>query len=251
MDQNILTFNIDSEIYLKGRPKYPNELYESIVQNCMYTEIAWDCGCGNGQVSIDLVNHFKYIEATDINEKQIENSFQDKNIRYTLQESENTNFIDEQFDLVCAAQCIHWFDLQKYFKEVKRVLKPQGIFACWGYSFFSINNEIDKIVEDNLLHPINQYWSERNRILHNHYNEIEFPFAKVDLPNIQMNMIWNVDELLCYLSTWSAVKLYNEQHNSSIIRNLKEQLKNIWNDTDKQEEKWTSLYIWEKIKNIA
>jgi ubiquinone/menaquinone biosynthesis C-methylase UbiE len=34
-----------------------------------------NCGCGNGQVSIDLISIFNKIEASDINENQLLNSY--------------------------------------------------------------------------------------------------------------------------------------------------------------------------------
>lgn len=73
-NDNVLTFNINSKGYLKNRPRYPLKLYKSIFENCSEYNIAWDCGCGNGQVSIDLVSKFNRIEASDINEEQIINS---------------------------------------------------------------------------------------------------------------------------------------------------------------------------------
>ena len=65
-NDNILSFNINSNEYFKNRPRYPSELYKSIFDNCSEFNIAWDCGCGNGQVSIDLVSKFNKIEASDI-----------------------------------------------------------------------------------------------------------------------------------------------------------------------------------------
>jgi hypothetical protein len=85
-NDNILTFNINSSGYFKNRPRYPLELYKSIFENCSEYNIAWDCGCGNGQVSIDLVSKFNKIEASDINENQISNSYEHDKIHYTIQE---------------------------------------------------------------------------------------------------------------------------------------------------------------------
>ncbi|MCP4490067.1 MAG: class I SAM-dependent methyltransferase, partial [Gammaproteobacteria bacterium] len=36
-----------------------------------------------------------------------------------------------EFSLITVAQALHWFNIDFFFKEVKRVLKPGGILAVW------------------------------------------------------------------------------------------------------------------------
>jgi SAM-dependent methyltransferase len=33
-------------------------------------------------------------------------------------------------DLIVVAQALHWFDLQRFYKEVRRVLKNNGVLAA-------------------------------------------------------------------------------------------------------------------------
>lgn len=55
MDPNAQTFNSQSDRYQSARPRYPQELFEVLKAQCSAHQKAWDCGCGNGQVAIDLV----------------------------------------------------------------------------------------------------------------------------------------------------------------------------------------------------
>lgn len=231
-NSNVLTFNVNSDGYFKNRPRYPLELYRFIFDNCTEYKLAWDCGCGNGQVSIDLVPKFNKIEASDINENQISNSYKHDKIHYSIQNAEAPNFPDNHFDLVCTAQCLHWFDLDKFFRHAKIMLKPNGVFACWGYGFFHINDNMDESIDKLLLSRIDSFWAPGNRIVQNGYKNIEFPFIKISIPEIKMNIVWNINQLADYLNTWSAVKLYNTKYKADIIDEIKPEITNIMKDTE-------------------
>lgn len=233
MNKNVSTFNLRSDEYLRNRPLYPQALYQILFANCREFNVAWDSGCGNGQVAIDLASRFNSIEASDINENQISNSYKHHKIHYSLQKSEKTTFPNNYFDLVCAAQCLHWFDLEAYFQEVKRVLKRGGLFSCWGYGFFKINEKIDAILKEKLFLKIDPFWAPGNRIVQNGYKDVEFPFDKISVPEIEMIMEWNIEQLLCYLNTWSAVKLYNDEYKTDIVNDVRPYLDKCFSDTEK------------------
>jgi len=231
-NDNILSFNINSNEYFKNRPRYPSELYKSIFDNCSEFNIAWDCGCGNGQVSIDLVSKFNKIEASDINENQLLNSYKHDKIHYTIQNAESPDFPEDYFDLICTAQCLHWFNLDVFFRHSKRMLKNNGVFACWGYGFFHINDKIDELINKLLLTEIDPFWASQNRIVQNRYENVEFPFIRIKTPKIEMNIEWNYKQLLDYLNTWSAVKLYNDKFHTDIIDEIKPIIIKTMRDTE-------------------
>lgn len=161
MDQNVAAFNKRSLEYEFARPVYPKEVFDFLSNRCPNKKRAWDCACGTGQVSKSLINYFSKISATDINENQIKSTTKHKTIEFSVQKSESTNFPSEYFDLICVAQALHWFDINDYFQEVNRLLKQDGIFACLGYGFFKIEDEIDIIIKKTILKPLNSYWSKK------------------------------------------------------------------------------------------
>lgn len=216
MDRNIKTFNKESLKYSLSRPTYPKEIYDFLSQQLADHDSAWDCACGTGQIASSLINYFSIVYASDINSNQIENRIENEKIRYSIQSSEQTNYHDNQFDLICVGQALHWFDLDKYFKEVYRVLKPNGIFACWGYSFIKISPEIDEIINRIFLEPIYPYWSEKNHLLWNGYDQIYFPFERIKSPDFKMIQEWTKEELFEYLKTWSAYKRYVEDNTNDL-----------------------------------
>jgi len=102
-----------------------------------------DVGCGSGQATNIFQLYFKKILGIDINLEQIkqakkQNSYD--NIRYLEGSAENLPAQDGTVDLVLAATAVHWFDLPKFYQEVKRVLKPNtGCLAIIGYTCPSAN----------------------------------------------------------------------------------------------------------------
>lgn len=244
LDQNVITFNTKSNDYESARPVYPRELFEFLKRECYSTETAWDCACGTGQVSKSLVNYFNKVYASDINENQILNSFKSESVNFSVQKAEETTFSDSFFDTVCVAQAMHWFNLEKYFREVKRVLKTGGVFACWGYSFFKIEPDIDKVVKEILLDPIKPYWSSRNKILWDKYKDVTFPFKHIQTPEIEMNQIWTKSQLLDYVKTWSAYKRYMEDSSIDIGNIFMEKTRDIWPvDKERNVKMDFSLYL--------
>lgn len=56
--------------------------------------------------------------------------FQER-VTYICAPAHETGLPDSCADLVTVAQGIHWFDLDKFYKEARRILKPGGLLAFW------------------------------------------------------------------------------------------------------------------------
>ena len=226
-------FNEKSELYAKARPRYPEELYTFLAALCEQQKSAWDVACGNGQAAVDLAKHFDQVQATDVSEQQISNAISSPSINYSVQSAEKTNFKKKEFDLICVAQALHWFDYDLFFPEVKRVLKPNGIFAAWGYSWFSVSNKIDEAIKENFLTPIKPYWATQNNLLWNGYRDIPFPFERVKAPKIEMKMEWDLNQLFGYLQSWSAARLCKEDGDSNFMAHAYDATKLVWGNARK------------------
>ena len=50
-------------------------------------------------------------------------------IEFKVCSAEDTGFPDNAFDVVTAVQCFQYFDKVKAIKEIKRILKPNGVFC--------------------------------------------------------------------------------------------------------------------------
>ena len=122
-------FSKQSSEYAKVRPQYPDELFQFITRLCEERKLVWDCATGNGQAATSLANYFEKVFATDFSEQQISNAFKKENIIYKVESAENSSLENNSVDLITVATATHWFDLEKFYAEVNRVLKPGGVLA--------------------------------------------------------------------------------------------------------------------------
>lgn len=226
-------FSSKSSDYAKYRPSYPVDLYEFIKQQSGKTENAWDCGTGNGQVAAELAKFCKSVYATDISAQQLQNAVQKPNIIYSRQAAEKTDFPNEFFDLIVVAQAIHWFNFEEFYKEAKRVLKPNGIIAVIGYSLFKSNPETDKIIKDFYENLIGSFWDDERKYLEEHYQTIPFPFNEFSTPYFEIEYDWDVNHLIGYLKTWSAVKHYENSKGENPVDLIKDDLKKAFGNQNK------------------
>ena len=225
-------FSFSPEQYARYRPDYPAAIFDFIYPLLNDKSVAWDCGTGNGQLAKELSKDFGRVEATDISSKQLEHAFATENINYTAQPAEKTNFADNSFDLITVAQAVHWFDVDKFNEEVKRVGKPNSIIAMIGYELNNITPEIDAVIRHFYKNIIGEYWDAERKHLENRYQHIAFPFRELETPTIQNIKLWKFEHLLGYLNTWSAVQHYKDKNNANPIDLIQEDLQKAWGSAE-------------------
>lgn len=128
-----------AQAYAKYRPKYGNDVFECIINYCKETHcgfsLAVDVACGNGQSTVPLAKHFQKVIGVDVSKMQISQAPTDTpNISFCVGPAEDLSFIaSETADLVTIATALHWLDLDSFYPEVQRILKPGGIFVTYTY----------------------------------------------------------------------------------------------------------------------
>lgn len=221
-------FSTHSSIYAAFRPTYPNALYEFIFKYLAQMNTAWDCATGNGQVASHLANHFKAVYATDLSQQQLNNAIRATNIFYSSSTAEKTAFTNEKFDLITVGQALHWFNLEAFYKEVKRVGKPNSLLAAWGYERCSVNAEIDRLFSDFYVYIVGPYWDPARKLIENEYRDIEFPFEEITTPGFQIKVEWTLEHYRGYLSSWSATQKYIKENGSDPLPELIKKLEKHW-----------------------
>lgn len=225
-------FSKQSEQYAQYRPQYPEEIYAYLASVAPAHSFAWDCGTGNGQAAVGLAKYFDRIYATDASAEQISLAYAHDKVDYHVEPAEHVSLADFSVDLVTVAVAIHWFDFDQFYREVKRVLKPDGILAVWTYSLTEVSPAIDSLIHRYYGEILNGYWPERIRYLEERYETIPFPFEEIAPPFFVMEINWNLIQFAGFLDSWSATQRYKAQKGHHPLEQIWPKLASAWGDED-------------------
>jgi SAM-dependent methyltransferase len=222
-------FSDRAVLYSRFRPTYPLELFEWIRDISRRHESVWDCATGSGQAAQGLAEIFERVIATDASEKQIAMAEPHASIEYRVASAADSGLEDSSVDAVTVAQAIHWFDHDSFYREVRRVLKPEGLIVVWGYGDPSIDDsQLDKIVHDYNRGTIEQYWRPERDLILAGLRTIPFPFREIEPPVFTMQRSWTLSELAGYMRTWSATAAYAEKHGGDPVAAVEKELSGYW-----------------------
>lgn len=241
-------FSEGSEAYRDYRSGYPEELFHylsSLIQN---NGRAWDCATGNGQTALALSNYFTEVIGTDASQNQIRHAQEKEGVVYRIERAEQSSFDNNSVDLITVAQALHWFDVDAFSSEVERVLKSTGVLAVWTYGLLDISPELNKEVNDLYSQVLDTYWPPERNMVEEGYRNIELPFEEIQPPEFRMETEWNLSQLVGYLSTWSAVKKYEEANGVNPVERCYEKLASLWGHPESRlHMQWPlTIRIWAK-----
>lgn len=222
-------FNTGSEKYFHFRPSYPDRLFDYLSTLVSEKARVWDCGTGNGQAALSLAKKFNRVIGTDIHLHQMEAAPREANVNYICCAAEKTPFLDKAIDLITVAQALHWFNLEKFYEEVRRVAKSSSVIAVWCYSLGTIDLDVDPFLSTLYTDILgDQYWPKERRYIDEHYRTIAFPFKQVSVPDFTIEKKFDFSSLIGYLNTWSAVKEYKNLQHTNPIAIIHDELLSAW-----------------------
>lgn len=162
---NSFDFGKTSAEYAKYRDIYPELMYEKLSSLGVGVKSSnWlDIGTGTGVLPFNLHIKGANITGIDISEEQIktakilasENNIH--NVNFLVSPAETTPFEDYSFDCITAAQCFWYFDKNKVIDEIKRLVKPSGVFVKI-YMSYTLDDKIAKKSHE-LVKKLNKNWT--------------------------------------------------------------------------------------------
>jgi len=211
------------------RPGYPPELFEWLARAAPARDAAWDCGCGSGQASTALAAHFAVVFATDVAPEQIAAARPHDRVRYAVAPAEHSGLPDASVDLVTVAQALHWFDVPAFYAEARRVARPGALLAVWNYPRPRIADPaLDRHFLEFYGGVVGSYWPPERRHIEANYRTLPFPFEELPHPEFELTLHWSLDQLLGYVSSWSATSRYRQATGEDPVPRLLAALQPHW-----------------------
>jgi len=220
--------------YSLFRPGYPSELFEWLARAAPATDAAWDCGCGSGQASVPLAAHFSRVFATDSDTEQIAAARPHARVSYSVATAESSGLAADSVDLVTVAQALHWFDVEAFYAEARRVARPGAVLAVWTYprpQFVDV--ELDARLAEFYRDVVGQYWPPERRHVESNYTTLppipkELGFDELPHPPFALELRWNLEQVLGYVSSWSATTRYRKAEGRDPLPLLRAAIAPLW-----------------------
>ena len=216
--------------YAHHRPTWPDSVALTLAGLCRRTDHALDVGCGSGQLSLVLADHFTHVTATDPSREQIDHATRRANIDYRCEPAEVVSLPDDSVDMITAAQAAHWFDLDAFYVEAHRVGRPGAIIALLTYGVPEMAGSVGERYHHFYWREIFSFWPEERRHVETGYAGLRFPFREITLPPMAVERQWTLDDFLGYMRTWSALREAEKAGKTAIFTDFAVELRDLWGD---------------------
>ena len=227
-------FESGADDYAKHRPTYPLELASDLASHCPNTSLAIEVGCGTGQFTNSLAKCFNQVIATDLSEAQIKSAPKQSNITYQSEPAEKISAQDKSASLIVAAQAAHWFELDKFYAEAKRVGLKDALVALLSYGVLTIEGDADARFQQFYWQEIHPFWAPDRKHVETGYQEFAFPFQEFELAKHNIICEWDLNLLLSYIKTWSAMKAAEKQGATHLYEEFYKDMLTIWGNPDEK-----------------
>jgi SAM-dependent methyltransferase len=162
-------FGLTADDYSKFRAGFPDSLFKKLKASNigMGDQHILDLGTGTGSLARGFALNGNQVSGIDpakemlIAAKQMDQALK-INIDYHVAPAEDTGLDSNQFDIISAGQCWHWFDSKKAAMEIKRLLKPQGTFLAVYYDWLPLQGNVVRETEK-LIEQHNPKWKGGNQ----------------------------------------------------------------------------------------
>ncbi|KAF2284456.1 hypothetical protein GH714_021981 [Hevea brasiliensis] len=234
-------FDKQAAVYAHARPTFPSQWFSMLAALTPHHSLAWDAGTGNGQAAISVAEHYEQVIATDISEEQLKHGIKHPRVRYlhtpsSMSDDELVSLIggENSVDLVTVSVALHWFDLDRFYSQVKRLLrKPGGVIAVWTYNGIQVSSEFD---------PLMWGFSEKTLPFRNPnfkyaldcYRTLPFPFESVGVgcegqpETLEMTKEMSFQGFLGLVRSSSGVNTAKEQGVDLLSENVVKDFEKAW-----------------------
>ncbi len=224
--------------YAAHRPSYPAVLVDFLARLAPTRRLAWDAGCGSGQLSLLLAGPFERVVATDASPEQIARAAPHPKVEYRCAAAGVSGLPESVVDLATAAQAAHWFDLPAYYAEVRRAARRGGIVALISYGVVTAGADLDAVIQPFYRGVLAAYWAPERRHVDDGYRSLPFPFAELDALALEIRLDWRLEDLVGYVATWSAAWALQQAEGLGPFATFRHALADAWGGVAVRTVRW-------------
>ncbi|MBP3254990.1 MAG: class I SAM-dependent methyltransferase [Clostridia bacterium] len=220
MNSNVYKFDSKSDFYNKYRPCYAKEVIDYIISSMdVKNEKIVDIACGTGIFTKQLYDRKCNVIGIEPNKEMYEKACKNlEGIKVLNTTAEETTLESESVDIITVAQALHWFNLDEFIKEARRILKTGGRVAVI-YNSIDDSKEIIREYKDIYIRNCKDY-NNHNR----NYNELFDKLFDGDytLKVFQNNQQYTYEEFMGYTFSMSYSLKENDENYNIFVKELTE-----------------------------
>lgn len=198
-DPTFRSYSVEqAKYYGSQRLSYDSAIYNTVLDHHLATgghfDLALDVGCGPGNATRDIAPSFDHAIGVDAGAAMIEaaralggKTKSGSDIRFEVSPGESFSNIPGiepgSVDLITVGMAAHWFEMEKFWVEAAKVLKPGGTVAIWtqASAFCHPSTPNAAKVMKVLLHfereTLAPYELPANRISRDMYDNLALPWT--------------------------------------------------------------------------
>lgn len=215
--------SMDWDAYVRFRPVYPQELYSIIYgyhdSHKGAYDSAVDVGAGIGVVSVELTKKFSHVTVTDAYEAYVSQAqtffsrsppgriavVQSKAEELSLEKLPH----GRKVDLVTAAECLHWADLEVVVPAMASLLRSGGTLAAWMYGGRPVLSE-----QSSSLAEVREIFY---KIYYKMANQYDTQIQKQDESTTGPSMNARLDNMPLPSASWTDVRRIHANREASMV----------------------------------
>jgi SAM-dependent methyltransferase len=124
-------------VYARGRPYHHPRTLGRILDlvGTPRIERGLDIACGTGMSSVALAEHATTVAAVDLSMEMLRAAIPAPGVHYMFANAERMPFPSAAFDAATCCSGIHWFDQERFFAELHRVLLPGAWVGLYDHYY--------------------------------------------------------------------------------------------------------------------
>ena len=150
-------------------------------------------------------------------------------VSYSVAPAERCALADASVDLVTVAQALHWFDVEAFYAEARRVARPGALLAVWNYPRPQFADaELDRRFLAFYEDVVGPYWPPERVTSSRTTARCHFRSKNSPPRNSDSSCSGSLEQVIGYVSSWSATARYRKALARDPVPLLRDSLAPVW-----------------------